>query len=163
MLVERKKLAHTSGKPGKTQLLNYFLVNQEWYLVDLPGYGYARVSKSQRKSFQKMIQDYMVHRKNLICAFVLIDANIPPQMKDIEFINWLGEIRIPFVLVYTKIDRLKPRELEDNLEAIRAELRKFWEPLPQEFVTSANNQVGRSEIMDFIETVNEQVKNTYDL
>lgn len=150
MLCDKKELAHTSQKPGKTQLLNYYLINQQWFIVDLPGYGYAKISRTKRKEWQKMIQDYLVRRPTLCCAFVLVDSNIPPQDKDVEFINWLGEMHIPFVLVYTKTDRLKPQELEDNLQAIQNKLLEYWNELPQQFSTSANKGIGRSEILDFI-------------
>lgn len=154
MLVERKNLAHTSGKPGKTQLINYYLVNGEWYLVDLPGYGYARISKSKRREWQQMIRTYLKHRMTLQCTFSLIDANIPPQEKDIEFINGLGEEHVPFVLAYTKTDRMKPEQLDENIEAIRQALLAYWNELPQQFITSADKKIGRAEILDFIESVN---------
>jgi GTP-binding protein len=152
--MDRKNLAHTSKKPGKTQLLNFFLINQAWYLVDLPGYGYAKISKTQRRKWQRMIRDYLVRRDTMQCAFVLIDAMIPPQRKDIDFMNELGELRIPFVIAYTKSDRLKPDRLERNLTAIREELLKHWHTLPQQFVTSAATGRGRAEVLSFIENVN---------
>ncbi len=151
MLCSKKELAHTSQKPGKTQLLNYFLINQQWAIVDLPGYGYAKISKIKRKEWQKMIQDYLVLRPTLCCAFVLIDSNIPPQTVDIEFINWLGEMHIPFVLVFTKTDRLKPQEIEANIQATQAKLLEYWNELPQQFFTSANKNIGRDEILNFID------------
>lgn len=153
MLCRRNELAHTSNKPGKTQLLNLYLVEKTWRVVDLPGYGYARVSKTQRKGFEKMIQDYLVQRPNLQCAFVLIDSNIPPQAIDVEFINWLGGMRVPFVLVFTKTDRLKPAELDENLAAIRQKLLETWHELPQQFITSAAKGIGREEILAFIGSV----------
>lgn len=157
MLMGRKDLAHTSKKPGKTQLINYFLVDHQWFLVDLPGYGYAKVSKAMRKKWQKMIQDYLVKRETLCCTFVLIDANVPPQTIDIDFINWLGEMHIPFVIAYTKTDRVKPAELESKLNAIREALLQYWEKLPREFITASNKFIGREEILAFIDEVNQQL------
>lgn len=154
MLCERRSLAHVSNKPGKTQLLNYYLINNEWYLVDLPGYGYAKRSKKERRGFGKMINIYFRERREMTCAFVLIDSNIPPQDIDLEFINWLGGEGIPFALVYTKCDRLKKRELEDNLDAIRSKLLEYWTHLPQEFITSSRKREGREEILNFIASVN---------
>lgn len=153
MLTGRTNLARTSKKPGKTQLLNFFLINQQWHLVDLPGYGYAKISKKKRQEWERMIQDYLVKRLQMQCAFVLIDAMIPPQKIDIDFLDWLGKMRIPFVIVYTKTDRLKPDELTQNLRAIRAELSNYWEPLPQAFITSSEKGIGRAEILSFIEEV----------
>lgn len=152
-LTSRKDVAHTSKKPGKTQLINYFLVNHDWYLVDLPGYGYAKISKKKRKAWEKMIEAYLVKRYSLQCAFVLIDGNIPPQEIDVAFINWLGERRIPFVLVYTKTDKSKPHEVEANVATIREELLKYWHDLPQEFITSSREGKGTEEILSFIEEV----------
>ncbi len=154
MLTGRKELARTSKKPGKTQLLNFFLVDGSWYLVDLPGYGYAKISKRKRREWEKMIQGYLVKRATLQCAFVLIDGNIPPQKIDIEFVNWLGEMRVPFVLVFTKTDRPKPEQLEANIEAFRAALREYWETMPPQFVTSSRSGAGRRELLDFIGEVN---------
>jgi len=153
MLTGRTNLAHTSKKPGKTQLLNYFLINQQWHLVDLPGYGYAKISKKKRQEWERMIQDYLVKRLQMQCAFVLIDSMIPPQKIDLEFMDWLGKMRIPFVIVYTKTDRLKPDERKENLEAIRTALGEYWEPLPQQFITSSEKGIGRAEILSFIEEV----------
>lgn len=153
MLSGKKDLAHTSKKPGKTQLINFFLINHQWHLVDLPGYGYAKISKSKRKEWEKMIQDYLVKRLQMQCAFVLVDSMIPPQKNDLEFMDWLGEMHIPFVIVFTKVDRLKPAQLEENLQAIREELSKYWDPLPQQFLSSSEKGVGREEILSFIEEV----------
>lgn len=159
MLTGRKNIAHTSRTPGKTQLINYFLADGQWYLVDLPGYGYARISKRKRQEWRRMIEGYLQKRQTLQCAFILVDANIPPQQNDIDFINWLGESRIPFVIVFTKTDRLKPQDLEKNIDAIRQALFQFWNELPQQFVTSSNKSVGREEILKFIGEVNEQYFN----
>lgn len=152
-LTGRKEVAHTSKKPGKTQLINYFLVNHDWYLVDLPGYGYAKISKKKRKEWEKMIEGYLVKRISLQCALVLIDSNVPPQAADIEFINWLGERHLPFVLVYTKADKSKPKEIDSNIMAFREEMLKYWNALPQEFITSSRERTGTEEILHFIEEV----------
>ena len=159
MLTGRKNIAHTSRTPGKTQLINYFLADGQWYLVDLPGYGYARISKRKRQEWRRMIEGYLQKRQTLQCAFILVDANIPPQQNDIDFINWLGESRIPFVIVFTKTDRLKPQDLEKNIDAIRQALHQFWNELPQQFITSSNKSMGREEILKFIGEVNEQYFN----
>lgn len=156
MLCERKKLALTSGKPGKTQMLNYFIINKLWYLVDLPGYGYAKISKVKRESFRKMIEGYLQRRNNLQCTFLLIDSNVSPQKIDIEFINWLGEARIPFVIVYTKSDKSKAPELKKNIEAFQNKLLETWHELPTQFHTSANKREGRDELLEYIEGLNEK-------
>lgn len=159
LLAGRKNIAHISRTPGKTQLINYFLVNGEWYLVDLPGYGYARISKRKRQEWRRMIEGYLQKRFTLQCAFVLVDANVPPQQLDIGFINWLGEARIPFVIVYTKTDRLKPEELETNIGLIRKALLEHWNELPRQFVTSSVGGQGKEDILQFIREVNEQFFN----
>ncbi|PHN02951.1 ribosome biogenesis GTP-binding protein YihA/YsxC [Flavilitoribacter nigricans] len=157
MLCGRKSLAHVSNKPGKTQLLNYYLINEEWYLVDLPGYGYAKRSKKERRGFGKMINGYFLERSEMYCAFVLVDSNIPPQDIDVEFINWLGEHGIPFVLVYTKTDRLNQRTLDENLDKIRNKLLEYWTHLPQEFITSSRTGEGRDEVLTFIENTKQAI------
>jgi len=154
MLTGRNKLAKVSQTPGKTQLINYFLINEEWYLVDLPGYGYAKVSKTSRAKWQKMIRDYLAKRLNLQCTFVLIDSRVPPQKIDIEFINWLGEMFIPYVIVYTKTDKLKPPELSQNVENFQTALLEHWEVLPQQFYSSATKKTGKEDILDFIDETN---------
>ena len=159
MLTGRKNIAHTSRTPGKTQLINFFLADGQWYLVDLPGYGYARISKRKRREWRRMIEGYLQKRQALQCAFILVDANVPPQQNDIEFINWLGEARIPFVIVYTKTDRLKPQELESNISAIQQALLQYWQELPQQFITSSVKGEGRDEILQFINEVNERYFN----
>lgn len=151
MLVERKDLARTSNVPGKTQHLNYFLINEEWYLVDLPGYGYAQVSKKLRKKWRQMMNAYFINRENLVCVFVLVDSNVSPQKNDIDFINWLGENRIPFVVLYTKSDRCKSAELEQNIAAFREALAEYWAMLPPDVITSANKQTGRDEVFQIIQ------------
>jgi len=158
MLTGRNKLARVSQTPGKTQLINYFKINDNWYLVDLPGYGYAKVSKTSRVKWQKMIRNYLTQRVNLQCTFILIDSRIPPQAIDIDFMNWLGEMLIPFVIVYTKIDKLKPEELDSNLEKIELAFLEHWESLPQRFKSSSINKTGREEILAFINQLNEGFK-----
>lgn len=158
LITGRKELALTSGKPGKTQTINFFLINNDWYLVDLPGYGYARTSKTNRRKWEIMIQGYLMRRQQLACTFVLIDANIPPQALDIEFINWLGERQLPFVIVYTKTDRLSAPKLEANLASIRTALLEHWNELPQEFISSAVKRAGRQELLAFIEQVSAQCR-----
>jgi len=160
MLSERKEIAHTSKKPGKTQMINYYLINQQWFLVDLPGFGYAKRSKSTRKKWEKMLQDYLVKRPTLCCTFILIDTNIPPQKIDLDFINWLGEMHIPFVLIFTKADRLKPDLIPQQVEAFQKALLETWEALPQHFISSAHSRMGRDEILSFIESVRLEVSDT---
>ena len=155
-LTGRKKLALTSGTPGKTQMINYFIINKAWYLVDLPGYGYAKLSKSKRFAFRKMIESYLQKRINLQCTFLLLDANISPQKIDMDFVNWLGEARIPFALVYTKIDKSKNPEVEENIEKIQQTLLESWSALPKEFRTSANKNIGQEEILNYIDDINEK-------
>ncbi|MFY9309717.1 MAG: ribosome biogenesis GTP-binding protein YihA/YsxC [Bacteroidia bacterium] len=154
MLCMRKDLAKTSGKPGKTQLINHFLINESWYLVDLPGYGYAKVAREQREKWQTFIEDYILERPNLMCTFVLIDSRIPPQKIDLEFMGWLGEHHIPFVIVFTKIDKLSKKQFSDNTTAYMLELEKYWEEMPKCFYTSAEKKTGRAELLDFIEESN---------
>lgn len=150
LLTNRDELAHTSAKPGKTQSINVYLINDAWSLVDLPGYGYARVSKTMRKRFGQLIEDYIRNSRHLACLFVLIDANIAPQKLDIDFINWLGENGVPFCLVFTKTDRQKPPLIAENIERIKASLLEFWEALPPMFVTSAAQRTGREELLAYI-------------
>lgn len=150
MLTERTHLARTSNVPGKTQHLNYFLINDAWYLVDLPGYGYARVSKKLRRQWRLMMEHYFQKRESLQCVFVLLDGNIGPQQVDIEFINWLGEMGVPFIIVYTKTDRCKPPQLEENIAAIRAALLEYWEELPPDIITSSTKKIGREEVLQVI-------------
>lgn len=153
-LLQRKSLAKTSGRPGKTQLINHFKINKNWFLVDLPGYGYARVSKRQKKVFQKFITDYFKEREQLIMAFVLVDCRHEPQPIDLDFINWLGTNGVPFVIVFTKADKLKPQALEKNIANYKAVLSEFWEELPPCFTTSSTNHTGREEILSFIDKTN---------
>lgn len=157
MLTGKNSLARISKKPGKTQMINYFLVAQSWHLVDLPGYGYAIISKKKRREWEIMIEGYLQHRRNLACAFVLIDANIPAQQIDIDFLNWLGDKQVPFAIVYTKTDRLKPAEVQPNIDRIRTTLLEHWEALPQEFITSSVKKEGQTEILDFISSINKEL------
>lgn len=154
MLTGRKGLAMTSQKPGKTQLINHFIINDAWYLVDLPGYGYARLSKDGREKLKKMIEDYTLERKELICLFVLVDARHDPQKIDLEFIEWLGEERVPFALVFTKADKLTKGKLAANIESYKARLRQQWEELPPLFITSSEERLGREELLDYIDGIN---------
>lgn len=154
MLTGKKGLAMTSQKPGKTQLINHFIINGAWYLVDLPGYGYARLSKDGRKKLKTMIEDYTLERKELVCLFVLVDSRHEPQKIDLEFIQWLGEEGVPFALVFTKADKLTKGRLAANLEAYKARLLEEWEELPPIFVTSSEQQLGRDELLSYIEGIN---------
>ncbi|MFT4673907.1 MAG: GTP-binding protein [Patiriisocius sp.] len=158
MLVDRKNLAKTSGRPGKTQLINHFLINKNWYLVDLPGYGYARVSKRAKKTFQKFITDYFEQRKQLILAFVLIDCRHEPQPVDIDFMHYLGESNIPFQIIFTKADKLKPNALTRNIDAYTAKMLESWEEMPEYFITSASNREGKEALIKNIYTISEEVK-----
>jgi GTP-binding protein len=158
MLTGRKSLAKTSGRPGKTQLINHFLINKEWHLVDLPGYGYARVSKSIKKTFQKFITQYFEHRRQMLCAFVLIDSRHEPQAIDLEFMEWLGEHQIPFCIIFTKADKLKPKALERNVEHYKARMLETWLEMPQYFITSAESGVGQEEVLEYIDSINSQFK-----
>lgn len=145
-----KGLAKVSGTPGKTRLLNFFLINQSWYLVDLPGYGYARVSKSEQRNLQGMISSYFRYREELISAFVLIDSTIEPTKIDLDFINGLGEAQVPFVIVFTKADRIGSDTLNKNIAAFMGKLSETWENLPTYFVSSAEKRIGRTELLEFI-------------
>ncbi len=158
-MMNHKDLAKTSGTPGKTQLINHFLVNENWYLTDLPGYGYAKVSKSIRKDFEKLITNYILNRRNLVNLFVLVDSRHKPQPIDLEFIQWCGESGVPFSIVFTKVDKLKPNTAIQNVEQYKAELHKTWEDLPEIYVTSAEKKQGCDEILNFIQKTNEFLAN----
>lgn len=158
MLTNNKNLAKTSGRPGKTQLINHFKINNNWFLVDLPGYGYARVSKTTKKVFQKFITQYFEKRKQLVCAFVLVDVRHEPQKIDLEFMQWLGENNIPFCIVFTKADKLKPTVIERNVEIYKKILLETWEQMPPYFVTSSENKAGKEELLGYIEQVNESLR-----
>jgi len=155
MLTGVKGLAKTSGRPGKTQLINHFLINGEWYLVDLPGYGYARTSKSTREVFSKMIREYFLHREALVNTYVLVDSRIPPRDIDLEFINFLGTNGIPLTIVFTKTDKEKQREVMSNIHLMKVELGKLWEELPPMLLTSALTGTGRDALLDQIDTINQ--------
>ncbi len=153
-LVNNKNLAKTSGKPGKTQLINHFIINNNWYLVDLPGFGYAKISKEKRKEFETMISNYLLNRKNLVCLFVLIDSRHKPQSIDQEFMQWLAKKEIPFAIVFTKSDKLGKNILQKNIDFYKSEMLKEWEELPNLFITSSEQKKGTEEIKDFIEKLN---------
>ena len=160
MLMQRKSLAKTAGRPGKTQLINHFLVNKQWYLVDLPGYGYARVSKTTKKIFQKFITHYFQKRKQLVLAFVLIDCRHEMQPIDAAFMHWLGENQIPFSIVFTKADKLKPNALTRNVEAFLSKMLETWEETPQYFITSASKAIGRNELLQYIDEINSSLSSS---
>ena len=154
MLTSKKSLAKTSGRPGKTQLINHFIINKTWYLVDLPGYGYARVSKSAKSTFQKFITNYFSKRKQLISAFVLIDIRHKPQPIDLDFIHWLGENMIPFSIIFTKADKLKPKAIDRHVEDYKTVMLETWEEMPNYFVTSASKNIGKEEVLEYIDSIN---------
>ncbi|WP_185286457.1 ribosome biogenesis GTP-binding protein YihA/YsxC [Chryseobacterium indologenes] len=158
-MMNHKDLAKTSQTPGKTQLINHFLVNENWYLTDLPGYGYAKVSKVQRKDFEKLITNYILNRRNLVNLFVLVDSRHNPQKIDLEFIQWCGESGVPFSIVFTKSDKLKPNAVIKNVEDYKTELHKTWEDLPELYITSSEKKEGGDEILKFIEKTNDFLKN----
>lgn len=158
MLLEKKKLAKTSQSPGKTQLINQFIVNENWHLVDLPGYGYAKVAKSKRKDFNKLINEYILHRDNLMCLFVLLDSRHEPQKNDLGFMRWLGEHQVPFAMVFTKVDKISGSAVNTNITNYKKEMLKEWEALPPVFITSSELKTGRNEILDYIQKINDTVK-----
>jgi len=157
MLLNRRNLAKTSGRPRKTQLINHFIINENWYLVDLPGYGYAKTSKSTKKSFQKLITVYFEKRKQLVLAFVLIDCRHKPQPIDLEFMQWLGVNAIPFHIIFTKADKLKPNALKRNIAAYIDEMLLTWEEMPKYFITSSSNSTGREEVLEYIADLNDEL------
>jgi GTP-binding protein len=154
MLTNRKGLAMTSSKPGKTLLINHFVINDNWYLVDLPGYGYATAGKSMREKLKSIIESYILYREELTCLFVLIDCRHDPQPIDIEFMEWLGENGIPFSIIFTKIDKLSKSKLSENLKAYRDKLFETWEELPPIFITSSEKGQGREELLGYIDEIN---------
>ena len=154
MLTGRNKLAKISGTPGKTQTINFFLVNQSWHLVDLPGYGWAKVSKSARKSWNKMTEDYLLHREQLISVFILIDSRIPPQKIDLEFTAWAGKHQIPFSLIFTKADKQSDHKTQQAIADFSEEMLKTWEAMPPVFISSSVDKRGRDEILQYIAGVN---------
>jgi len=157
MLTNRKSLAKTSGRPGKTQLINHFIINGNWYLVDLPGYGYARVSKSSKKIFQKFITNYFKQRQQLVSAFVLVDIRHKPQQIDLDFMYYLDDNGIPFGIIFTKADKLKPNAIDRQVKDYCDELLKSWEALPPYFITSSTKKIGQDSVLDFIETTNNKI------
>jgi GTP-binding protein len=154
MLMQKKSLAKTSGRPGKTQLINHFLINKNWFLVDLPGYGYARVSKSSKRIFQKFITQYFSKRQQLALAFVLIDCRHKPQKVDLEFMQWMGENQVPFSIIFTKQDKMKPNALTKNIEDYKLKMLESWEEMPKYFITSSSNGTGRNEVLNYISEIN---------
>ena len=157
MLTARKGLAMTSATPGKTMLINHFLINQSWYLVDLPGYGYARRGQKGKDQIRTIIEDYILEREQMTNLFVLIDSRLEPQNIDLEFMEWLGENGIPFSIIFTKADKLKGGRLKMNVNAYLRELSKQWEELPPYFISSSENRTGRTEILNYIENINKEI------
>ncbi|MEO9534170.1 MAG: ribosome biogenesis GTP-binding protein YihA/YsxC [Crocinitomicaceae bacterium] len=154
-LTNHKSLAKISGKPGKTRLINHFLINESWYLVDLPGYGFAKTGKTQRMKWEKFINDYLLNRENLLNVFVLIDCRHEPQTIDVNFMAFLGENGIPFSMVFTKLDKLRPSQKGSFLPRYKKEMLKMWEEMPPYFITSSVDGSGKEELLDYIEGVNE--------
>tara|TARA_B100000809_G_C15031338_1_gene492079 strand:+ start:261 stop:869 length:609 start_codon:yes stop_codon:yes gene_type:complete len=157
MITNHKNLAKTSGRPGKTQLINHFLINKEWFLVDLPGYGYAKVSKTAKRKFQKFITNYFEKRLQLVSAFVLVDIRHEPQKIDLEFMEYLGVSEIPFSIIFTKADKLKPMAIERNVEAYCKKLLETWEDVPNYLITSSSKAIGRDEVLQFISDTNTEI------
>jgi GTP-binding protein len=154
MLTDRKKLAKISGRPGKTQLINHFIINEQWYLVDLPGYGFAKASKKDIKKWEQFIHSYLRNRENLMCVFVLIDSRHSPQKNDLEFMQWLGYNELPFVMCFTKLDKLGKGKQGQNVADYKKEMLKVWDELPPIFITSAEEKTGQKEVLQFIEETN---------
>ncbi|MDR1054328.1 MAG: ribosome biogenesis GTP-binding protein YihA/YsxC [Prevotellaceae bacterium] len=154
MLTQQPKLAQVSSSPGKTKLINYFLINDEWYLVDLPGYGYTRTSKIEREKFSKIITDYIIQREQLTLLFVLVDSRLEPQKNDIEFINKLGELQVPFAIIFTKADKLGITKLTANINRYKTYLMDSWDKLPPVFATSADKHIGRDDVLNYIDEIN---------
>lgn len=154
MLTARKGLAMTSSTPGKTMLINHFLINKNWYLVDLPGYGYAKRGQKGQQQIQKIIEDYILQRPQMTCLFVLIDCRHEPQQIDLDFIEWLGENGVPFAIIFTKADKLKGGRLQANIRQYLTKLKEQWEELPPHFVTSSENRLGREEVLNYIDSIN---------
>ncbi len=156
MLTHQTKLAKTSAKPGKTQLINHFKINDNWYLVDLPGYGWASTGKEKRYQFTKMIEEYLTNRSNLRCVFVLVDIRHPMQANDSDFMLWLGERQIPFCLIFTKTDKLPKSKITAQIERYRKQMLEFWEAMPRYFYTSSLKKQGRAEVLEFIHQLNQK-------
>ncbi|MDA9774139.1 ribosome biogenesis GTP-binding protein YihA/YsxC [Saprospiraceae bacterium] len=153
MITNRKTLAKVSNTPGKTQLINYFMINDSWYLVDLPGYGYAKLSKTKRKEFSNMIESYLVRKNTIVCTFVLLDSRHDLQKLDLEFLNWCGTAKIPICLIFTKMDKLRPLERDKNIDRLRKSLLQYWEELPVNFISSAETAEGRDDILNYIDNL----------
>lgn len=158
MLTKNPKLAMTSSTPGKTLLINHFLINKEWYLVDLPGYGYAQRGKKMMEKIQKLIEYYVLEREQMTCLFVLVDSRLEPQKIDLEFIQWLGENGIPFAIIFTKADKQSAGKTKMNVAHYLDRLKEEWEELPPYFISSSENRTGRKEILDYIDSINRQLK-----
>lgn len=158
MLTDRKSLAKTSSRPGKTQLINHFLMDKIWYLVDLPGYGYAKVSKKTNENWGKMISDYLKNRENLVCTFVLIDSRLPPQKADLQFLDFVGKNGLPISLIFTKADKQSINKTQKNISIFKKQMLSQWEDFPPHFISSAQNQSGKEEILSFISEMNEAWK-----
>lgn len=152
MLTNHKKLAKVSGKPGKTQLINHFLINEEWYLVDLPGYGWAQVSKTEKAKWGEMIHDYLLERENLVSVFVLVDSRLEPQRIDVDFINWLGEKGVPFSIIFTKADKQSINKTQSSVARYRKVLKKYWDELPPLFITSSQDKTGKDDVLIYIQS-----------
>ncbi len=157
MLTNKKKLAKTSATPGKTLLINHFIINNEWYLVDLPGYGFAKRSKKEVAKLEQMISEYILQREQLVNVFLLVDIRLDPQKIDLEFIQWLGDSSVPFAIVFTKADKLSATKASQQVEAYKKVLLETWEELPPIFITSAEKRQGRDEILDYIEKINKEL------
>ncbi len=157
MLTERKSLAKVSSRPGKTQLINHFLIDETWFLVDLPGYGWAKASKTSREKWQKMIREYLTKRKNLVCTFLLIDSRLDPQPIDLEFLNWLGGNEVPLALIFTKADKLGLNKSFKNQEKFNENIRATWETPPVQFISSSEKAIGREEVLNFIKKTNQSI------
>ena len=162
MICRNRKLAKTSATPGKTMLINHFIINKEWYLVDLPGYGYAKRSKSEIDKLDRMIRGYILQRQQLTCVFTLVDVRLEPQKIDLEFINWLGQSGIPFCILFTKADKLSQQKVQLSVEAYKRKLSETWEEMPPMIVTSSEDRRGRDELLDYIDSVNKQLKEGND-
>lgn len=157
MLTGRKGLAMVSGRPGKTKTVNHFLINENWYLTDLPGYGFAKVSKSEKTRFDKLLEEYISKRENLTCLFILLDARLEPQKIDLTFTMWLGENGVPFALIFTKVDKLSSSELNKNMAKYKKELLKTWNVLPPMFLTSSVTTAGRDDVLNYLQQIMDDV------
>ena len=158
MLTARKRLAMTSQKPGKTQLINHFIINGDWYIVDLPGYGYAQHGTANRENLRRIIESYILRRPQLTCLFVLLDCRHAPQKIDLEFMEWLGENEVPFAIIFTKTDKISKGRLQENLDAYRQKMLETWEELPNILTSSSENRDGREEILHYIDEINRQIR-----